>query len=245
MIRWRIIKLNSYDAYTNFAFDNAILEDVIKGGNPTIRFYKFDEITFSVGSNQNQHLINKEICEKDNIRTIRRKTEGGVLFHGMDELHYSFIAPATIFSNVEESYRKILTPIIKVLKSLKIEVRIGNENDLVVDHRKISLNSQIKEEGVLFLQGKILFNPDIKNMQKYLENNLTLKEIKEKVVGVSEFSDISFEELYERILGEFLIGKEYNFSQAEELKKRILEILADKKTEDISQGEERYNSYFR
>ena len=247
MVKWRIFPLEAYDGYTNMAFDEAILDDVIKGGHPTIRFYKWKPSAISLGYNQKiENEIKLEECKNDNIIYVKRKTGGGTVFHGEEELTYCFVAPATMFSNLEESYRKICTPIIKALKSLKINVRIDNKNDLVHENRKISGNAQVREEGVILQHGTILWKPDYEGMQKYLDVNLSLDKIKEKVVGVADIRDVSLEEMYKCILEEFVHGKEYEIGDISHLRESITNILTIKKTESLEQGRElQWSCYFR
>lgn len=250
MVKWRVFKLDSYDGYTNMDFDQAILEDVINGGSPTIRFSRWKPKGISLGYDQKaENIVDVEKCQKDNIVCVKRITGGGILFHGEEEIWYSFVAPATLFSNIEESYRKILTPIMKVIKSLNIDVKIGNENDLIVENRKISVNFQLREQGVILQHGNLLITPDLESMKKYIHTHLTLNQMKEKVIGVSELSDIKIEELYDKLIEEFMLGKDYEFGDYDLLKDRISEILAEKKTQDIndqdvSNGEESRICYF-
>ena|SRR3989344_3100871 len=247
MTKWRIFPLETYDGYTNMAFDEAILLDVINGGPPTIRLYMWKPRAISIGYNQKiETEIKIDECKNENIICVKRKTGGGAVFHGAQELTYSFVAPATMFSNLEESYRKICTPIIKALKSLKINVRIDNKNDLVHENRKISGNAQVREQGVILQHGTILWKPDYEGMSRYLDVSLDIEDIKAKVVGVADIKGVSLEELYNLILEGFVHGKEYNLGDIDKLRESINNLLAVKKTDSLDQGRElQWSCYFR
>ncbi|MGB9779129.1 MAG: lipoate--protein ligase family protein, partial [Candidatus Bathyarchaeales archaeon] len=80
---WRLLKLETHNAYTNMAIDEAILTARIHNLIPnTIRFYRWKPSAVSIGKFQNiQNEVNIENCKKYGVDVVRRITGGGTVYH--------------------------------------------------------------------------------------------------------------------------------------------------------------------
>src|SRR6478672_13816005 len=125
--RWRI--LTSYDmpgAY-HMALDEVLLESVIAGGAPVVRFYTWQPATLSLGVNQHIGEINRDECDNRGIGLVRRLTGGRAVLH-QHELTYSVIArdnDPRVSGGVIESYRKISGALVLGLQSLGVDVSLA------------------------------------------------------------------------------------------------------------------------
>jgi len=92
MGNWRLLKLQTADAFTNMAVDEAVMKARIENRVPnTLRLYQWEPSAVSIGRFQ---TLNNEIhvdnCKKHGVDIVRRITGGGAVYHDQNrELTYS------------------------------------------------------------------------------------------------------------------------------------------------------------
>jgi lipoate-protein ligase A len=238
-VNWRVIGLETYNAYMNMGIDEALLEFIRdKKSNPTIRFYKWKPSAVSIGTFQSMEKeVNIQRCEELGINYIRRITGGGAVFHDFSgEVTYSVIAPLSYFpKGIRESYKFICDWIISGLKIIGLNASFVPINDIVIDGKKISGNAQTRKEGVLLQHGTVLYDTDIRTMFSVLNvsaekiSDKMIKSAEERVTSVKRYANISIEELCEALIQGFTKDKEFELgplrseelNRAEELAKEV------------------------
>lgn len=106
------------------ALDEALLESVIQGGEPVVRFYRWEPATISVGVHQALEEIDTAACRAQGFDIVRRITGGRAVLH-QHELTYSVVARENdkrVSGGVIESYRKISGALVAGLRSLGVDV---------------------------------------------------------------------------------------------------------------------------
>jgi lipoate-protein ligase A len=109
------------------AIDEALLESVIAGGSPVVRFYTWQPATLSLGTNQASGEIDRAECEARGFDVVRRLTGGRAVLH-RHELTYSVIARENdprVSGGVVESYRKISAALVEGLQTLGASVSLA------------------------------------------------------------------------------------------------------------------------
>jgi lipoate-protein ligase A len=220
-MKWRVVGLETHDAYFNMALDEAISEGVRSGSSPpTIRFYKWEPGAVSIGYFQGiRDEVNLEVCRELGIDFIRRWTGGGAVYHDFErEITYSVIAPASLFpKNIIESYRLICGWLVKGLVSLGIEAEFKPVNDILVKGKKISGSAQTRRGGILLQHGTLLYGLDLKTMFSVLNvsrqkiTDKMIKSAEERVTCVLEHSGAGKDEVYEALVDAFTEGKEFEY----------------------------------
>jgi lipoate-protein ligase A len=100
------------------ALDEALLDSVIVGADPVLRFYTWEPATLSLGVNQPLGEVDPAECERRGFGLVRRLTGGRAVLHG-PELTYSVIVPENdprVSGGVVESYRKISAALVTGLR---------------------------------------------------------------------------------------------------------------------------------
>ncbi len=218
-MKWRIVGLETYDAYFNMALDEAISEGIRAGSSlPTIRFYNWKPGAVSIGYFQGiRDEVNLEVCRELGIDRIRRWTGGGAVYHDFErEITYSVIAPAGIFpKNIIESYRLICGWLVNGLGNLGIEAEFKPVNDILVKNKKISGSAQTRRGGILLQHGTLLYGLDLKtmfsvlNVSKQKVTDKMIKSAEERVTCILAHSDTGKKEVYEALVNAFTDGKDY------------------------------------
>ena len=92
---WRVLPFKIASAAENMGIDEAILLAKAENFVPnTIRFYRWNPSTASIGSHQSLEAeIDLDAAAKNNVDVVRRISGGGAVFHGFkSEITYSVIA---------------------------------------------------------------------------------------------------------------------------------------------------------
>jgi len=125
-----------------------------------------------IGNHQNPFQeINIEFAVQNKIRPVRRISGGGAVYHDPGNLNFSFI---TAFAGEMLDYFKtLLQPVIRALQRMGVSARLAEKNNIVVDGRKISGNSQHTDMRRMLSHGTLLFDADL----DVLHSVLTPKQI--------------------------------------------------------------------
>ncbi|MDQ3927781.1 MAG: lipoate--protein ligase family protein [Chloroflexota bacterium] len=109
------------------AVDEVLLESVIAGGPPVVRFYSWEPATLSLGVNQPMGEVNRDSCRALGFELVRRITGGRAVLH-QHELTYSLVARENdprVSGGVVESYRKISLALVAGLRTLGVDVALA------------------------------------------------------------------------------------------------------------------------
>ncbi len=174
MDNWRLLKLETYDAYTNMAIDEAALNARITGHVPnTVRFYRWNPSAVSIGKFQSmENEVHLDNCRLNSIDVVRRITGGGTVYHDTgNEITYSIIIEKNAMhtQDIAFIYAKIYAGLTEGLRILGITADYGDGNaktcpNLTVRGRKISGSAQSHKSGVVLQHGTLLLDVCLEKM---------------------------------------------------------------------------------
>ena len=254
--RWRLLKLETADAYTNMAVDEAIL--IARTQNKvsnTLRFYMWNPSTVSVGRFQKiENEINIEECKKQHVDIVRRISGGGAVYHDKNgEITYSITAKTVDLGcknlDLLGAYQKICTGLNEAVKILGANADYNPPDpkrcpNLSVAGKKISGNAQTTKKGVLMQHGTFLLVIDYPTMFKLLKVSWSTN--LDTVIGVAKRKlgcvkheinpDFSIQQAYKALVAGFEKALNVEFVQEPltEYEKKLAEKLKKEKfvTED-------------
>ncbi len=215
--RWRIIPLETCDAATAMALDEACGESVKAGGPPTIRFWRWKPSAVSIGCFQSlEDEVNLETCKKLGVDFVRRRTGGGAVYHDCDgEITYSITAPESFFGkDITASYKLICGWLVDAFARLGIDAEFKPINDITTGGKKISGNAQTRRGGILLQHGTILYDVDVKRMFSVLRvskekiSDKMIAAVEDRVTSVKKSGNATYAQTYEALVSAFSEGKE-------------------------------------
>jgi len=221
MNTWRLLKLETNNAFMNMAIDEAILRARIAGKVPdTLRFFRWKPSAVSIGRFQKvQKEVLVENCKKHGIDIVRRISGGGAVYHDYDgEITYGVtVATENLGTrDVFAAYNMVCNGLIEAIKVLGIDADFNpgdpkNCPNITVNRRKISGSAQSHKIGVLLQHGTLLVDVDLKKMFTFL--NVPWAKTCMEVVNVAEkkitsvrhelSSKVSMKEAYDALVKGF------------------------------------------
>jgi lipoate-protein ligase A len=220
---WRLLKLETRDAFTNMAIDEAILTARIAGKVPnTLRFYRWEPSAVSIGRFQDLfNEVHVENCRKHGVDIVRRITGGGAVYHDQDgEITYSVVVDGKDLGCAEMdmvyAYKAICGGLIEAVKTLGTNAEFNPTDpkqcpNITIKGKKISGSAQSYRRGVLLQHGTFLVDIDHEKMFTFLKapwtkTLLDLLEIsKKKLTSAKQEleSRVSMEEAYQALVRGF------------------------------------------
>lgn len=173
---------------------NLALEEYCLGnldpGSEYLLFY-INRPSIIIGRHQNPFQeFNQDLARQEGIVAQRRISGGGAVYHDLGNLNFSFI---TDFTEEKLDYFKtLIQPILSTLQRLGVPAQLTEKNNILVDGKKISGNSQHTNMRRMLSHGTLLFDSELEFLQQVLDSKLVITQsravssIKSKVTNISE-----------------------------------------------------------
>lgn len=167
-----------------------------------------------VGKYQNiYNEVNIDYVESLNIPIMRRRSGGGAVYNDNNTIYYTYIVNKEVSSFSD--YKTFTKPIVNALKIMGINAEFSGRNDILIDGKKFSGNSQLVNNKKITHHGTLLFDFDEEILTKALivdEEKLKsngVKSIKSRVtnikshlqknITVNQFRDLLYKEIIKNV----------------------------------------------
>ena len=211
---WRLIREDTRTGPLNMALDEIAAETAAEGGPRTLRVYRWEPATLSLGYHQNSKTVDWDVCEHEDISVTRRPTGGGGIYHdSWGDISYSIVAPATeLPGDLMETYELLCEPLFDGFDNLGVPVSFASEelpvihdpacylralhpaHDVVAtDGRKISGNAQYRRRDSVIQHGSILFADATERHLACFADPPSTERFRERVTNVREQAAVSRE----------------------------------------------------
>lgn len=217
------LNLTTTDPTYNLAMEQYVFDQL-----PRDRMYFMlwqNDNAIIVGKHQNTLAeINEAYVKAHNIQVVRRLSGGGAVYHDLGNLNFTFIADA---GDTEQlNFKLFCIPIIRALEQIGVHAEINGRNDITIDGKKFSGNSQYVKNGRVMHHGTLLFHSNLSAVASALQVDPAkiqakgIKSVRSRVTNVADHleQDIPLSVfrrlLLKRILEEHP-GEEYMLTQAD------------------------------
>ena len=174
MKTWRLLNLQTQNAFMNMAVDEAVLTARTIDRVPnTLRLYRWNPSAVSIGKNQNPETeVQWGNLRKLGVDLVRRISGGGTVYHDeRDEVTYSLIAKMSDLGvkDITAVYSKVYSGMTDALRILGITADFSegdakNCPNLTVKGKKISGSSQAHKRETVLQHGTLLLDVDLEKM---------------------------------------------------------------------------------
>jgi lipoate-protein ligase A len=186
----QLIKNNNI---TDPAINLALEEHCWRNLDPGFEYLLFyiNQPSIIIGRHQNPFQeFNQKLARQKEILLVRRISGGGAVYHDLGNLNFSFI---TDFTAEKLAYFKtLLKPILNTLQRLGVPAQLTEKNNILVDGKKVSGNSQHTNMRRMLSHGTLLFDSDLQVLHHVLDaglaitNSRAVSSIKSAVINISE-----------------------------------------------------------
>jgi lipoate-protein ligase A len=198
---------NRFDPFLNLAVEDWLFQHCEKSS--VVCYLWRNERTVVIGQNQNPYAeCNVDLLEGEGGHLMRRTTGGGAVYHDVENLNFTFVAPA-VMADTNRNFKVISD----ALGTYGIKAEVSGRNDMTADGRKFSGSAFHKNATAALHHGTIMIKTDIEALRRYLTPNVSkllkhgVKSVESRVVNLSELADITVENIMPRIVEAF--EKEY------------------------------------
>lgn len=212
---WRLIREEARRGPTNMALDEIAAETAAAGGPRTVRVYRWNPSTLSLGYHQDPETIDWEYCEREGITVTRRPTGGGAIYHDdFGDISYSIVAPAAeLPGDLMESYELLCRPLFDAFERMGIEAAYADEERpaihqpacylrelhpahdvLAGDGRKISGNAQYRQRDSVIQHGSVTYAREVDRHLSTFADPPGAETFRERVTSVREQTGIGRED---------------------------------------------------
>ena len=210
---WRLIREEARPGPMQMALEEVAAETAASGGPRTVRVYRWEPSTLSLGYHQDPSTVDWEYCDREGIGVTRRPTGGGGIYHGVDgDISYSIVAPAAeLPGNLIDSYELLCEPIFSAFERMNIDATfadgewpaihqpacylraINPAHDIVADG-KISGNAQYRQRDAVIQHGSLSYarTPE-RHLSVFATDEISAAQFSERVTSIQEQSGIDRE----------------------------------------------------
>ena len=191
------MKLSYLDLTTTDPSYNLAMEQYVFDCLPRDRMYFMlwqNDNSIIVGKYQHTLTeINLEAVERRGIRVVRRLSGGGAVYQDKGNLNIAFITDAE--SGTAQDMKLFCQPVVRTLAALGVHAEVNGRNDITIDGKKFSGNSQYLRQGRVMHHGTIMFNSDLSVVSEALQVDPTkfqtkgVRSVRSRVTNVADHLD--------------------------------------------------------
>ena len=185
----RYLLNNSTDPYFNMALDEFCLENLVLD-EPYFYLWR-NRPSVIIGLNQNAYSeVNLGYLNANGITLARRVTGGGAVYHDLQNLNYTIVAPLPC--HPERSEESTPSPIVDALRQSGVPAELTGRNDIFVEGRKVSgYARRVSKQEII--HGTLMYDVDLDTLTHVLdtpESKLNAKgigSVKSRVANLKDY----------------------------------------------------------
>ena len=154
------------DPYYNLALEEYVFEKLDRSSDWLLLWQNYNTIV--IGKYQNTvEEINAEYVRENGISVARRLSGGGAVYHDKGNLNYTIIVDQN--EDFDFNFRYFVVPVTETLKSFGIDAEFSGRNDVTIDGKKFSGNSQYVKQNRIMHHGCIMVDSNLSNVASALK----------------------------------------------------------------------------
>ena len=216
---WRLVPEETRSGPMQMALEEVAAETVAAGGPATVRVFRWEPGTLSLGYGQDPDTVDWEFCEHNGVEVTRRQTGGGGIYHDhTGDISYSIIAPAEALpGELEAAYEVLCEPVLAGLGRLGVGADFLDDaapavhrpacylraldpaHDIGVGGRKVSGNAQYRQREAVIQHGSVTHSRAVEPHVGVFAADLSAERFRERVTSVRAECGADREETVEAI----------------------------------------------
>ncbi|MFW6435587.1 MAG: lipoate--protein ligase family protein [Halovenus sp.] len=198
---WRLIREEARPGPMQMALEEVAAETAAAGGPRTVRVYRWDPSTLSLGYHQDATTVDWEYCEREQIDVTRRQTGGGGIYHDVDgDISYSIVAPAAeLPGDLMDCYELLCEPIFDAFEGMGIDAAFAGDEQPSI-HQPACYLRAINPAHDILAGGKISGNAQYRQRDAVIQHgSLSYSLTPERHLGTFATDGVSTEQFTDRV----------------------------------------------
>jgi lipoate-protein ligase A len=174
---WRLIREEARPGPVQMALEEVAAETAAAGGPRTVRVYRWEPSTLSLGYRQDPETVDWECCREHGVTVTRRPTGGGGIYHdSTGDISYSIVAPESeLPGDLLSCYERLCAPVLDAFDRLGVDAAFAEEelpaihqpacylravhpaHDVLAGGSKISGNAQYRQRDAVIQHGSLSY----------------------------------------------------------------------------------------
>jgi lipoate-protein ligase A len=215
---WRLVREEARPGAVQMALDEVAAHTAVHDGLRTVRVYRWDPSTLSMGYRQDPDSVDWAYCEREGIDVTRRQTGGGGIYHDRQaDVSYSIVAPAKELPGaLMDCYELLCQPVLAALRAVGVDADFAEESmprihqpacylreihpahDVLASGdgspRKLSGNAQYRQRDAVIQHGSISYDHAVeRHLGAFADHDVTPARFRERVTSVREQAGVDRE----------------------------------------------------
>jgi len=172
---WRLITEQARPGPMQMALEEVAAETAAAGGPRTVRVYRWEPSTLSLGYRQDPATVDWAYCREQRVTVTRRPTGGGGIYHdARGDISYSIVASESeLPGDLLECYELLCTPILEAFDRMGVDAAFADEehpsiyepacylrgihpaHDVLAGGRKVAGNAQYRQRDAVIQHGSL------------------------------------------------------------------------------------------
>jgi len=203
---WRFIPEQTRPGPVQMALEEVAAETAAAGGPRTVRVYRWEPSTLSLGYRQAPDTVDWEYCQQRGIDVTRRQTGGGGIYHdATGDISYSIVAPQSeLPGDLLDCYELLCEPILDAFERMGVDAAfattelaaiyqpacylraINPAHDILADGQKISGNAQYRQRDAVIQHGSLSYDRSPDRHLGAFETDVEAGEFRDRVTSITE-----------------------------------------------------------
>ncbi len=200
----RLISSGLLPPHLSAAMDHALMEGLRCGSPPSLHVYRRPP-TVSMGYFQPSGPLDRGALSSAGVAVLRRMSGGGTIYNDPGQLIYTLALPEMMVPRDRgEALLWVCGAVAEALRSLGAEAEVKPPNDVLLEGRKVSGNSQIRGGGAVALQGTLIVEKEggrLGDGVGSLQESLPISMGRAEEALTASFSRLLGEELCQGVFG--------------------------------------------
>lgn len=144
-----------------------------------------------IGKNQNTaEEVNMNYIKNNTVDIVRRMTGGGAVYHDLGNVNFTFISGASGENTFD--FKGFLYPLLRVCARMNLDAEFTGRNDVTINGKKISGNSQHRNGNKLLHHGCILLKSDLTAATQALNvdhekfSSKSIKSVRSRITNIND-----------------------------------------------------------
>lgn len=216
---WRLIPEQSRPGPVQMALEEVAAETAAAGGPRTVRVYRWEPSTLSLGYRQAPETVDWDQCRTADVAVTRRQTGGGGIYHDSHgDISYSIVAPESeLPGDLLDCYERLCEPILDAFDRMGIDAAFASKklpeiyqpacylreihpaHDVLADGQKISGNAQYRQRDAVIQHGSLSYALTPETHLGVFATDVAQDTYRDRVTSIREQTQISRDEAVETV----------------------------------------------